>query len=115
MDCRGGQGDLYEQLNYEAIKEQAGMDDSQLVYVSFSNQALAHLPYMVALDESSRCATLPFTGTLFTRSLTHLLIYSLLRQHNIALAEVPPTALSLINKICKTDCILHFSNLLGFF
>ena len=32
------------------------MDDSQLVYVSFSNQALAHLPYMVALDESSRSA-----------------------------------------------------------
>ena len=30
------------------------MDDSQLVYVSFSNQALAHLPYMVALDETSR-------------------------------------------------------------
>lgn len=45
---------MYEQLNYEAIKEEAGMDDSQLVYVSFSNQALAHLPYMVALDETSR-------------------------------------------------------------
>jgi hypothetical protein len=52
--CRDAQGGLYEQLNYEAIKEQAGMDDSQLVYVSFSNEALAHLPYMVALDESSR-------------------------------------------------------------
>ena len=52
--CRASQGNLYEQLNYEAIKEQSGMDDSQLVYVSFSNQALAHLPYMVALDETSR-------------------------------------------------------------
>ena len=52
--CRESKGGLYEQLNYEAIKEQAGMDDSQLVYVSFSNQALAHLPYMVALDEVSR-------------------------------------------------------------
>ena len=52
--CRDAQGGLYEQLNYEAIKEQAGMDDSQLVYVSFSNEALAHLPYMVALDEISR-------------------------------------------------------------
>ena len=64
VGCRGGQGDLYEQLNYEAIKEQAGMDDSQLVYVSFSNQALAHLPYMVALDETSRSAVLPCTATL---------------------------------------------------
>jgi len=54
MPCRDAQGGLYEQLNYEAIKEQAGMDDSQLVYVSFSNVALAHLPYMVALDETSR-------------------------------------------------------------
>ena len=52
--CRENKGDLYEQLNYEAIKEQAGMDDSELVYVSFSNQALAHLPYMVALDAASR-------------------------------------------------------------
>ncbi len=54
VQCRDAQGGLYEQLNYEAIKEQAGMDDSQLVYVSFSNEALAHLPYMVALDETSR-------------------------------------------------------------
>ncbi|KAL3145874.1 hypothetical protein ABBQ38_015244 [Trebouxia sp. C0009 RCD-2024] len=59
----GGQGDLYEQLNYEAIKEEAGMDDSQLVYVSFSNQALAHLPYMVALDETSRSVVLAVRGT----------------------------------------------------
>lgn len=51
---RENKGDLYKQLNYEAVKEQAGMDDSELVYVSFSNQALAHLPYMVALDTASR-------------------------------------------------------------
>ncbi|KAL0046812.1 hypothetical protein WJX82_010501 [Trebouxia sp. C0006] len=57
------QGGLYEQLNYEAIKEQAGMDDSQLVYVSFSNVALAHLPYMVALDETSRSVVVAVRGT----------------------------------------------------
>ncbi|KAL0037858.1 hypothetical protein WJX79_002263 [Trebouxia sp. C0005] len=57
------QGGLYEQLNYEAIKEQAGMDDSQLVYVSFSNEALAHLPYMVALDEISRSIVVAVRGT----------------------------------------------------
>lgn len=60
---RDNKGDLYEQLNYEAIKEQAGMDDSELVYVSFSNQALAHLPYMVALDAASRYSPAAFALT----------------------------------------------------
>ena len=54
MLCKKGEGDLYEQLNYEAIKEQAGTDDSELVYVSFNNQAMAHLPYTVAAAAISK-------------------------------------------------------------
>ena len=45
---------MYEKLNYEAIKQQAAVQDSELIYVSFANRALAHLPYMVTLDPSSR-------------------------------------------------------------
>ena len=52
--CRQKSGSLYEKLNYEAIKQQAAVQDSELIYVSFANRALAHLPYMVTLDPSSR-------------------------------------------------------------
>ena len=54
MLYRQKSGSLYEKLNYEAIKQQAAVHDSELIYVSFANRALAHLPYMVTLDPGSR-------------------------------------------------------------
>ncbi len=35
---------------YREIAEVAGIDEKDILYISPSNEALAHLPYMIALD-----------------------------------------------------------------
>ena len=45
---------LYQQLFFEGVKEELGQS-SELLYVSVENQALSHLPYIIALDHTSRC------------------------------------------------------------
>jgi len=49
---------LYQQLFYEGVKEEMGQS-SELLYVSVENQLLSHLPYIIALDHSSRRDILP--------------------------------------------------------
>ena len=44
---------LYQQLFFEGVKEELGQS-SELLYVSVENQALSHLPYIIALDHTSR-------------------------------------------------------------
>jgi hypothetical protein len=38
-------------LRYREIAEVAGIDERDVLYISPSNEALAHLPYMIALDK----------------------------------------------------------------
>ena len=45
-----------ERLYYEGVVQELG-HDCDLLYVCPSNSALAHLPYLVALDNTTRCAT----------------------------------------------------------
>ena len=48
--------ELYERLFYEGVKQEIGeARGSELLYVSVENKALAHLPYIIALDHASRC------------------------------------------------------------
>lgn len=47
---------LYQQLFYEGVKEEMGQS-SELLYVSVENQLLSHLPYIIALDHTSRQVT----------------------------------------------------------
>lgn len=46
---------IYERLYYEAVIDQLG-DAAEILYVSVANAALAHLPYLIALDHASRCS-----------------------------------------------------------
>jgi len=43
-----------ERLYYEGVVQELGRD-CDLLYVCPSNSALAHLPYLVALDNATRC------------------------------------------------------------
>ncbi len=47
---------MAERLYYEGVVQELG-HDCDLLYVCPSNSALAHLPYLVALDNATRCAT----------------------------------------------------------
>ena len=38
-------------LRCREIAEVAGIDERDILYISPSNEALAHLPYMIALDK----------------------------------------------------------------
>lgn len=55
--CRSKMTLLYQQLFYQGVKEELGRS-SELLYVSVQNQALSHLPYIIALDHTSRCTPL---------------------------------------------------------
>ena len=44
-----------ERLYYEGVVQELGRD-CDLLYVCPSNSALAHLPYLVALDNATQCA-----------------------------------------------------------
>ncbi len=46
---------MAERLYYEGVVQELGRD-CDLLYVCPSNSALAHLPYLVALDNATRCA-----------------------------------------------------------
>lgn len=65
--CRSKMKTLYHQLFFEGVKEEIGQT-SELLYVSVENQALSHLPYIIALDHSSRYASLlaEFSNILLT-------------------------------------------------
>lgn len=52
---------LYERLFYENVLTELG-ESSEIIYLSVANAALAHLPYLVALDHQSRYAS--FRGPL---------------------------------------------------
>ena len=54
--CRGRRaevGSLAERLYYEMVIAQLG-DSAEVLYVSVANAALAHLPYLIALDHHTR-------------------------------------------------------------
>lgn len=44
---------LYQRLFYEGVDQEVGRI-SELLYVSVENRALSHLPYIIALDHTSR-------------------------------------------------------------
>lgn len=44
---------LAERLYYENVIRELG-DSSEIIYLSVANAALAHLPYLIALDHQSR-------------------------------------------------------------
>ena len=46
-------GSLAERLYYEMVIAQLG-DSAEVLYVSVANAALAHLPYLIALDHHTR-------------------------------------------------------------
>ena len=46
---------LYERLFFENVLTELG-ESSEVIYLSVANAALAHLPYLVALDHQSRQA-----------------------------------------------------------
>ena len=48
---------MYERLFYENVLTELG-ESSEIIYLSVANAALAHLPYLVALDHQSRCTSL---------------------------------------------------------
>ena len=50
--------ELYQRLFYEGVEAEIGQA-SELLYVSVENQALSHLPYIIALDHTSRSMLLP--------------------------------------------------------
>ena len=52
---------LYERLFFENVLTELG-ESSEVIYLSAANAALAHLPYLVALDHQSRQGT-PATAT----------------------------------------------------
>ena len=45
------EGEITLVLRCREIAEVAGIDERDILYISPSNEALAHLPYMVALDK----------------------------------------------------------------
>ena len=53
--CRAEVNSLYERLFYENVLTELG-ESSEIIYLSVANAALAHLPYLVALDHQSRHA-----------------------------------------------------------
>ena len=53
MHRRADVSSIYERLYYEAVIDQLG-DAAEILYVSVANAALAHLPYLIALDHASR-------------------------------------------------------------
>ena len=55
--CRAEVNGLYERLFYENVLTELG-EGSEVIYLSVANAALAHLPYLVALDHQSRQAVL---------------------------------------------------------
>jgi len=55
--CRAEVNGLYERLFYENVLTELG-EGSEVIYLSVANAALAHLPYLVALDHQSRQAGL---------------------------------------------------------
>ncbi len=52
--CRDQLGTLYERLSHEAIQDQTSAAGGELLYVSFHNTELAHLPYFVTLDHHKK-------------------------------------------------------------
>ena len=56
--CRDQLGTLYERLSHEAIQESTAAAGGELLYVSFHNQELAHLPYFLSLDHHTKSAPL---------------------------------------------------------
>ncbi|DBA94054.1 TPA: hypothetical protein ACH3X1_001703 [Trebouxia sp. C0004] len=54
---------LEQHLDYEAIIQIAEIDDQDLLYLNFDNQALGDLPYMVALDRPTKSVVLSIRGT----------------------------------------------------
>lgn len=50
MPCRV-EGVTLLMLRCREIAEVAGIDERDILYISPSNEALAHLPYMIALDK----------------------------------------------------------------
>ena len=59
-DCREDAATVAERLYYEGVVQELGRD-CDLLYVCPSNSALAHLPYLVALDNATRCAPRVYT------------------------------------------------------
>ncbi len=53
--CRAEVNSLYERLFFENVLTELG-ESSEVIYLSVANAALAHLPYLVALDHQSRQA-----------------------------------------------------------
>ena len=51
--CRAEVNGLYERLFFENVLTELG-ESSEIIYLSVANAALAHLPYLVALDHQSR-------------------------------------------------------------
>ena len=51
--CRAEVNSLYERLFFENVLTELG-ESSEVIYLSVANAALAHLPYLVALDHQSR-------------------------------------------------------------
>ena len=51
--CRAEMNGLYERLFFENVLTELG-ESSEVIYLSVANAALAHLPYLVALDHQSR-------------------------------------------------------------
>ncbi len=51
-------GSLAERLYYETVIAELG-DSAEVLYVSVANAALAHLPYLIALDHHTRWAGFP--------------------------------------------------------
>ncbi|KAK9823352.1 hypothetical protein WJX72_002122 [[Myrmecia] bisecta] len=56
-------GSLLDKLNYEAILQEAEIEETDLLYLSYHNEAMAHLPYLIALDSVSRSVLLAIRGT----------------------------------------------------
>ncbi|KAL0048262.1 hypothetical protein WJX82_011336 [Trebouxia sp. C0006] len=54
---------LEQHLDYEAIIQIAEIDDQDLLYLNFDNQALGDLPYMLALDRPTKSVVLSIRGT----------------------------------------------------
>ncbi|KAL0022813.1 hypothetical protein WJX79_000883 [Trebouxia sp. C0005] len=54
---------LEQHLDYEAIIQIAEIDDQDLLYLNFDNQALGDLPYMLALDRPTKSVVLAIRGT----------------------------------------------------
>ncbi|BDA50747.1 Sn1-specific diacylglycerol lipase alpha [Coccomyxa sp. Obi] len=53
---------ISERLYYENVIRELG-DSSEILYLSVANAALAHLPYLIALDHQSRSVVVALRGT----------------------------------------------------